>query len=298
MTAEHTVTPLRSVLFCPATEPRRVAKLRDIGADAAALDLEDAVSENRKTAARSEARAGVAHLGTAVRSYVRVNSMSTGRTEEDIKAVVQPCLDGIVLPKVDDAESVRLADAWLLEAEKSEGVEAGSTAMLVLIETGLGVENATQILSSSPRVETAIFGFVDFMLDVGIDVIDHTPTADELLYARSRLVVAARAAGVSPPLDGPFIDIHAHDAFEAQCRQARRLGFRGKMLIHPSQVARCHIGFAPTGEEVVAARRIVEEFSRAEAAGVAAVVVDGRLVDYPIYLRAQRIITAGDPGPE
>jgi citrate lyase subunit beta/citryl-CoA lyase len=216
--------------------------------------------------------------------------MSTGRTEDDIKAVVQPCLDGVVLPKVDDAESVRNADAWLLESEKSQGVDPGSTSLLVLIETGLGVENATQILAASPRVETAIFGFVDFMLDVGIDVLDHTPSADELLYARSRLVVAARAAGVSPPLDGPFIDIRANDAFEAQCRQARRLGFRGKMLIHPGQVAPCHRGFAPTGEEVEAARRIVEQFSQAEGQGVAAIVVDGRLVDYPIYLRAQRIV--------
>lgn len=284
--------PLRSVLFCPATEQRRVAKLPGVGADAAALDLEDAVQDDRKTAARDDARAGIAHLGSKVRSYVRVNSMSTGRTEEDIKAVVQPCLDGVVLPKVDDAESVRQADAWLLESERSQGIDPGSTSLLVLIETGLGVENATQILAASPRVETAIFGFVDFMLDVGIDAVDHTASAEELLYARSRLVVAARAARVSPPLDGPFIDIRAHDAFEAQCRQARRLGFRGKMLIHPSQVALSHRGFAPTREEVEAATRIVEQFSSAEAQGVAAVVVDGRLVDYPIYLRAQRIVSA------
>ena len=285
------VFPLRSLLFCPATEPRRVAKLPHLGADAVALDLEDAVTDERKTAARDQARRGLDELAS-VRSYVRVNNPSTGRTEGDINAVVSTNLNGIVLPKVEDADTVAAADGWLESAERREGIPVGSTTMLVLLESGLGVHNSVQILSASPRVETAIFGFVDFMLDIGINTIDHTPSAEELLYARSAIVVAARAARRSPPLDGPFIDIGAPEAFTAQCRQARSIGFRGKMLIHPNQVPLSHRGFAPDADEVAAAQRIIDAFEAAEKAGQAAVVVDGRLVDYPVASRARRILAA------
>ncbi|MCW2843372.1 MAG: citrate lyase subunit beta / citryl-CoA lyase [Nocardioides sp.] len=291
MTSAGRPAPLRSLLFCPATEPRRLAKLPNLGADAVAVDLEDSVAESEKDAARAKAKEAVAGYGP-VRTYVRVNDLSTGRTQGDIDGVTCAGLAGIVLPKVDDADMIRQADEWLTRAEEREGVAVGKTRVLVLLETGRGIHNAVPILSASPRVETAIFGFVDFMLDVGIDVIDHTPQAEELLYARSSVVIAARVAGTSPPLDGPFIDIGAPEAFEAQCRQARALGFRGKMLIHPSQVALSHTGFAPSAEEADAARRIVAAFAVAEQAGNAAVVVDGRLVDYPVVQRAQRIIEA------
>lgn len=289
--AQRPSVPLRSLLFCPATEPRRVAKLPSIGPDAAALDLEDAVADELKTAARDQAREAIAGLGS-LRTYVRVNNPSTGRTQGDIEAVVQPALDGIVLPKVEDADTVREADWWLRAAERRAGVPEGHTAMLILLESGRGIHNAADILAASPRVETAIFGFVDFMLDVGIDAVDHTAEATELLYARSAVVVAARAARCSPPLDGPFINIRDEEAFTRQCRQARSLGYRGKMLIHPSQVSLSHVGFAPTAEEVASAQRILDEFEKAEAQGVAAVVVDGRLVDYPVVSRARRIVDA------
>lgn len=291
MPPTRAVVPLRSLLFCPATEPRRLAKLPHLGADAVAVDLEDAVSEDRKTAARAEARAALDALAD-VRSYVRVNDMSTGRTQDDIDAVMSPNLDGIVLPKAEDPAMVVEVDQWLAAAERREGKPVGETALLVLIESGLGVHNAVEIMRASARIETAIFGFVDFMLDVGINTIDHSPTAEELLYARSAIVVAARAARTSPPLDGPFIDVSAPDAFLAQCRQGRSLGFRGKMLIHPSQIALSHQGFAPDASEVAAARRIIESFQAAQRDGQAAVVVDGRLVDYPVVYRAQRIIDA------
>jgi citrate lyase subunit beta/citryl-CoA lyase len=164
--------------------------------------------------------------------------------------------------------------------------------MMLLIESALGVHRATEILAASDSVETGIFGFVDFMLDLGIDVIDTSDEAEELLLARSSLVLAARVAGRRPPLDGPFIDISASERFLAQCAQARRLGFAGKMLIHPSQVELTHRGFAPSPEEAAQARRVVEQFTVAEANGVAAIVVDGRLVDYPVMMRAQRIVDA------
>ena len=168
----------------------------------------------------------------------------------------------------------------------------GSIEILPLIETGKGVHEAVNVLSASPRVRTGIFGFVDYMLDVGIHTIDHTDDAAELLMARSYLVMACAAAGVQPPLDGPFLGVGNAQALPAQCRQARRLGYQGKMLIHPSQISPSHEGFGPEASEVVQAERIVAAFSEAEGRGVAAIIVDDRLVDYPIFYRAQRIIEA------
>jgi citrate lyase subunit beta / citryl-CoA lyase len=283
--------PLRSLLFCPATAPRPLAKLPFVGADAVAIDLEDAVTNDRKVDARADLRAALDTFAD-VRTYVRVNHPSTGLTEGDIHGVVHPCLDGIVLPKVESADTVRDADAWLAAAEREHGVPEGSTAMLLLIESALGVHHAAEALAASDRVETGIFGFVDFMLDMGIDIIDTSDDAEELLLARSSVVLAARVAGRRAALDGPFIDISAGDRFLAQCAQARRLGFAGKMLIHPSQVELTHRGFAPGADEAAQARRVVEQFAEAEARGVAAIVVDGRLVDYPVMMRAQRIVDA------
>jgi citrate lyase subunit beta / citryl-CoA lyase len=283
--------PLRSLLFCPATAPRPLAKLPFTGADAVAIDLEDAVTNDRKVDARAELRAALANFAD-VRTYVRVNHPSTGLTEGDIHGVLHPNLDGIVLPKVESVETVAAAVRWLSEAERDQGLQPGHTAMLVLIESALGIHRAAEILAADDRIETGIIGFVDFMLDLGIDVIDTTDGAEELLVARSSLVLAARVAGRRPPLDGPFIDITAGERFESQCAQARRLGFAGKMLIHPSQVALSHRGFAPTAGEAELARRVVDQFAEAEAKGVAAIVVDGRLVDYPVMLRAQRIVDA------
>jgi citrate lyase subunit beta / citryl-CoA lyase len=280
---------LRSLLFCPATAPRPLAKLPSIGADAVAIDLEDAVTDDRKVDARAELRATLDTFAT-VRTYVRVNHPRTGLTEGDIHGVMHANLDGIVLPKVEDADTVRTADGWLAGAEREQGIEVGSTAMLILIESARGVHHAVDILAASDRVETGILGFVDFMLDLGIDVIDTSASTEELLYARSALVVAARVAGRRAPLDGPFIDISDGDTFLTQCAQARRLGFAGKMLIHPSQVPLTHRGFAPTAEEAEQAQRVVDQFRAAEQAGSAAIVVDGRLVDYPVMQRAQRIL--------
>jgi citrate lyase subunit beta / citryl-CoA lyase len=283
--------PLRSLLFCPATAPRPLGKLPFVGADAVAIDLEDAVTNDRKRDARSELRAALERFESP-RTYVRVNHPDTGLTQGDIEGIMHPHLDGIVLPKVESPETVRAADQWLAEAERANGLTAGATAMLILIESAIGVHRATEILAASDRIETGIFGFVDFMLNLGIDVIDTSEDTEELLVARSMLVLAARVAGRRPPLDGPFIDISDSERFLRQCVQGRRLGFAGKMLIHPSQVELTHRGFAPTAEEAEQARRVVAQFAEAEAGGVAAIVVDGRLVDYPVMLRAQRIVDA------
>jgi citrate lyase subunit beta/citryl-CoA lyase len=269
-----------------------VRKLPSLGADAVAIDLEDAVTNDRKVDARDDVVSVLGDFATT-RTYVRVNHPSTGLTTGDIAAVVHPHLDGIVLPKVESPEEVAGADADLAAAERADGMEVGRTKILVLIESALGVHRAIEILEASDRVETAIFGYVDFMLDIGIDAIGTSDNTEELLYARSSLVVAARVAGRRAPLDGPFIDIDDSERFLRQCRQGRALGYAGKMLIHPSQVELTHEGFRPGAVEVEQAARVVARFEQAEAEGSAAIVVDGRLVDYPVAMRARRIVEAG-----
>lgn len=283
--------PLRSLLFCPATSERPMKKLPTIGADAVAIDLEDAVTDDLKEGARELVYRELDRFAEQ-RTYVRVNPLHTGRTMGDILAIVHPNLDGLVVPKVRDADQVRQVDAWLSAAEEQRGLEVGKTKLLLLIESAKGVHRATEIMSASERVETAIFGFVDYMLDVGIDTIDHSPGAEELLYARSRLVASAREAGRRQPLDGPYINIKNDKEFFEQVRQARRLGFAGKMLIHPNQVPLTHEAFKPDAREVELAETIISEFEKAEADGVAAIAVNGQLVDYPVYQRAQRIVEA------
>lgn len=288
------ITPLRSLLFCPATEPTKVLKIPSLNADAAAIDLEDAVSDSEKTAARAVALDTVADpIFDTNPVYVRVNSFGTGRTPDDIRSVVHANLTGIVLAKTDDADSVREASRILDEAERAAGIPQGQITILPLLETASGVYHAADILAASPRVVTGIFGFVDYMLDVGIHSIDHTPDAEELLYARSAVVMASRVAGVTPPLDGPFLGVGNPEAFLRQCQQARSLGYRGKMLIHPSQIQPSHQGFAPSSEEVEQAQRILRQFGDAERRGLGAILVDGRLVDYPVRYRAEHIVNAG-----
>jgi citrate lyase subunit beta/citryl-CoA lyase len=289
------VSHLRSLLFCPATEPRRVAKLPQLGMDAVAIDLEDAVALEQKASARAAARAALDTLADT-RAYVRVNHPSTGFAESDVRAVTHPNLDGLVIPKVESADTVREVARWLDEAEVSAGLAAGRVGILILLESGLGVHRAAEILAASGRVERAIFGTVDYMLDVGMDAIDVSDGGEELLFAQSSIVLSSRVAGCRAPLDGPFIDIGKPDRFARACAQSRRLGFAGRMVIHPSQIEPANCGYVAGPEEVAQARRVVTAFAEAEAEGRAAILVDGRLVDYPIAARAARIVeTASVP---
>jgi citrate lyase subunit beta/citryl-CoA lyase len=277
---------LRSLLFAPGNEPRKVAKVATFGADAIVLDLEDAVAESRK----DEARELVASAIPTIRDTIvmaRVNGVTTGRCAEDLAAVVRPSLDAVLLPKVEDVAALHDVDAWLTNLEARQGLEPGAVRLLPQIETALGVARVEEIALNAPaRVYTLIFGSVDFTLDLGVDL---TADATEILYARSRVVVAARAARMPPPIDGPYLlDLRDEAGLVRDSRQARQLGFGGRVAIYPPQVAAINRVFAKISpDEVERARQIVGAFEAAEAAGSAAIQIDGRFVDYPVYRRAQ-----------
>jgi citrate lyase subunit beta/citryl-CoA lyase len=259
------------------------------GADAIVLDLEDAVAAGQKAEARAMVRAALpTYAGPLV--MARPNALATGLALDDLDAIVCPALDAALIPKVESADDLRAIDARLAALEAREGIAEGTIRLLPLIETARGVARVEQIARDAPpRVHTLIFGQADFTADLGIDL---TRDGTEVLYARSRVVVAARAAGLAAPIDGPFlIDLRDEEGLVADCRRARGLGFQGKIVIYPPHVAPVNQAFSEASPEQLArARKIVEAFEAAEAAGSAALQVDGVFVDYPIYRRAKALL--------
>jgi citrate lyase subunit beta/citryl-CoA lyase len=285
------MTRLRTLLFTPGNHPRRVEKALSLAADGVILDLEDAVAVTEKPAARP----AVVAAFTAPRQgalYVRVNAMSTAWCYADMAAVVQPGLDGIILPKVENDWELRAAD-WLLGAlERERGLPAGAIDLIPIIETALGISNVGAIARSGTRAKRLAFGAGDFTLDMGMV---WSRDEAELLPHRAACVVASRAAGIEPPIDTVWADLRDAEGFAQSAARAAALGFQGKMCIHPDQIGPANAAFTPDAETVAKARRVVAAFDAAEAQGLASIQLDGQFIDYPIVQRARRVIALGEP---
>lgn len=202
---------------------------------------------------------------------MRVNGMATLWFWDDLGAVARPRFAGVVLPKAEDPDEISEVTSRLPE----------EASVLPLLETAAGVWDA-RALAQAPRVERLAFGSIDFRLDAGID-----GEAEELLYARSRLVLASRVAGILPPLDGVTAALDDPDRLAEDVDHARRLGFGGKLCIHPEQIEAVNRGFVPSEAEALSARRVLEA---AGAAGMEAVRFEGEMIDRPVIERARRIL--------
>jgi len=278
---------LRSVLFVPGNNMRMIYKATTLNADAYILDLEDAVPMMDKETGRIFVRDSIEMLKEAGQTiFVRVNGLRTGLTFEDLRYAVQPGLDGIVIPKCEGKGDVRAVEKALAELEQERGMEAGAIKIMPLIETTRGLLNAAEIASASERIVALGFGAVDFTRELGT-----SPSKEgvEILYARSHLAVVARAHGLQA-IDSPWLDIMDMDGLKADAQMAKRLGFNGKMLIHPKQIELVNSVFTPSDEEVALARRIVEEFEEAKARGVGAISLDGMMVDEANYKQAKALL--------
>lgn len=271
---------LRSVLFVPGVRPERFDKALASGADAVIIDLEDAVAPGEKDVARAavvawlQARAAVAPLHTTASLLLRVNGVDTPAFADDLTLVHHPAWAGIVLPKVETATS--------MGALRGAGVHT----VIPMIETLAGLDAATEI-ASAPGVSRLAFGSLDFQADLGMrDALD-----EELLPFRAQLVMASRRAGIGAPIDGVTTAIDNAERLTADVRRARRLGFAGKLCIHPRQVTLVNTLFAPTPDEIAWATRVV---AATDATRGGAVAVDGMMVDTPVLLRAQAILADAD----
>ncbi|QDZ30419.1 CoA ester lyase [Noviherbaspirillum sp. UKPF54] len=255
----------RSYLFVPGNRADRFEKACAAGADAVIVDLEDAVPPDDKEAARA---ALAAWLSPARSVLVRINGADTRWFDDDLALCRLPGVAGIVLPKAG-------APGELLELH-----DAGAKEIYPLIETAHGFENA-RVLAEAPGVRRLMFGSIDFKLDLGIEGDD-----DALLYFRSQLVLASRLASAQPPVDGVSTAIDDAGELERDTLRARRLGFGGKLCIHPKQVAAVNRCFSPSAADIAWAKRILDASA---ASGGAAVAVDGKMVDRPVILRARQI---------
>lgn len=287
--------PLRTLLFAPGNQPRKLAKVGTFGADAVILDLEDAVPPDQKEGARSLIRAALPTYQNVV-VMARPNAVSTGGCADDLAAIVCPALQAILVPKVEDAAELDEVDGVLRSLEAREGIEEGAIRVFPLIETARGVSRVDEIAREAPsRVQTFVFGPADLGADLGVSL---THDGTEVLYARSRVVIAARAARLAPPIDGPFLlDLHDRDGLLQDAQRGRQLGYQGKIVIYPPHVAPVNRVFSEIAPaDLDRARRIVAAFEAAETSGSAAIQVDGVFVDYPIYRQALRALRLGEVG--
>lgn len=283
---------LRTLLFVPGDRPDRIVKAVASGADGVAVDLEDAVAAAQKDAARTSLRSALHALpddGLPV-LCVRINAVDSGLAEDDV-AALEPVLHRlalVIVPMSADPDGILCAAELLERAERSAGIDVGRTGIVPLVETAAGILSAPAIAASHERVHTLAFGPADLSRELGI-----TPTADgdEFLHARSHVVLAAAAAHRPPPIDGPHLDLLDADGLAQSARRARALGFGGKQVIHPAQIAAVTDAFSPTQAEVDWARTVDAAFTAAEAEGVSSIrLPDGTFVDYPIARRARAIL--------
>jgi citrate lyase subunit beta / citryl-CoA lyase len=278
--------PRRSLLYMPGSNPRALEKARGLPADGLIIDLEDAVAPDAKESARAIVAAALAQGGYGGREIVlRVNAIDTPWGHADFAAAATMPIDAVLLPKVESAERVRLT-ASLLDA-------LGAPEKLriwCMLETPLGILNAREIAAASPRLATLVLGTSDLTNDLhALATRDRLPLLASLSFA----ILAARAFGLAI-LDGVHLDLTDEAGLVASCRQGRELGFDGKTLIHPKQIAAANAGFAPTRQEIEWSRRVIAAHREASAAGKGVVLVDGRLIENLHVENARRLVALAD----
>ena len=284
--------PARSWLFVPANRPDRFQKALDTPADKIIVDLEDSVP----AVERERCRVGIAAALTALkdapsaRLVVRINAVGSADFAADVNALPLGVVGAVLVPKVDAVASVAALKQVLTEREVACGVTAQCTGLVLLIESARGVRDADAVMeeaAASERPCAAAFGAMDFGVDVGTEGVG---ADEELLYARSRLVVASRAAGLDGPVDSPCAYLRDQARVSVEATAARQLGFQGKLCVHPAQVSACNDAFTPAAEVVAEARAVVDAYEAAEGDGLGAVQHAGRMIDLPVVKRARRIL--------
>jgi len=274
--------PRRSVLYMPGANARALDKSRTLPADALIFDLEDAVAPDAKGTARTQVIQAVEAGGYEKREiFIRTNGLNTPWGYDDLVAAATVGPDAVLLPKVESAETVRQAESVLL----SHGAPP-EMAIWCMMETPRAMLHAEEIADASPRLGGLVMGTSDLAKDLQAQ---HTAMRLPLITALGLCILAARAARIAI-LDGVYLDLNDHEGFVDSCRQGAELGFDGKTLIHPKQLAPANEVFAPSEEELRLSRRIIDAYAEAEAQGKGVVLVDGKLIERLHVDHAKRVV--------
>jgi len=280
----------RSLLFVPANQKRMLDKLGSLPADGFIFDLEDTVPPPEKANARAMTRDAIATVA-GNKSWVRVNSVPSGFLHEDLEAFVgMPGLAGFVVPKQDSYGDVAAVDRMIASIETRKGLEIGGTPIIVMIESAAGVLSAREIISGAKRIESAVYaGGEDGDMNVSLGA-TWSSEGPEMMFVRQFTFVAARAAGIQYPLDGVFSNVRDAEGFKRDTLLSKRLGFRGRTVIHPGQIEAANEIYMPTAVEVDYAHRVIAAFDEALSRGIGSTTVDGKLVDVAMAKTAHNIL--------
>ena len=281
----------RSMLFLPGNTPNMLINGNCLGSDAVIFDLEDAVSPAEKDAARILVRNTLRYMDfRGCETIIRINSTDTPYWKADLEAVMPRKPQLILLPKTGSPKDILEADAWMCRLEDELGMERNTVGLMALIETALGVENAFAIATASNRVKALFLGAEDLTADLQCK---RTKEGREIEYARTRLVAAARAAGVEV-YDTPFTDVNDDEGIWTDTRLAKALGFTGKASISPRHVEVINQVFSPTEKEIDYAYEVMEAIALAAQQGRGVIALRGKMIDAPIVARARQTIAAAE----
>ncbi len=277
----------RALLYMPGDDRRKIEKATTLGVDCICMDMEDGVAITRKAEARAVIAQAMQELdfGKSERC-IRINSFGSGFEESDLAAALATNSDTIVLPKVESAAQVQSISKYIEDYERSGKMEIGSIRMLVGVETARGILNLKEIAAADKRLEAIIFGAEDFAASVGAT---RTREATEVLYARSAVVIAC-AANDLQAIDMVYIDFRDLEGLRLEAEQGARLGFSGKQIIHPNQVAAVQEAFTPSQEAIKYAQRVVDTFAASQKEGRGAFALDGKMIDMPLLKNAQNVL--------
>lgn len=280
----------RSMLFFPGNSANMLLNADFLGADSMILDLEDAVAPAEKDSARILVRNAIRFLDFTHEVIVRINPLDSPYWQKDLQYIVSVKPDMIMPTKVSGAQDVKTISEAIAAEEEKHGMEKGAVKLIPLIETALGVEKAFEIATADPRVSAIFLGGEDLTADLNCK---RTKAGTEIFYARSRMVMAARAAGIDV-YDTPWTDVEDYDGLIEDAKFAKSLGFSGKSSISPRHVRFINEVFSPTDEEIRYAKDVFEIIEKAKAEGKGVVSLRGKMIDAPIVARAKQVLAAAE----
>jgi citrate lyase beta subunit len=277
----------RAFLFVPGDSRRKIEKALTLGADCVCLDMEDGVALNQKQAARESILDALKTLdfGRSER-VIRINPYGSGLEADDLAQTMAGKPDGVLIPKVESAAALHWLDTQITAAENAHGWPVNGIEMLAMIETARGVVNLKEIAGASPRLSALVFGAEDLAGDIGAV---RTREAWEVFYARSAVVTHAAAFDLQA-IDMVFVDYTDTEGLIHEARQGAEMGYAGKQIIHPNQIAPTHEAFTPSDAAIAHARRIVEAHHAYQASGQGAFALDGKMVDMPVVKAAEQVL--------